>query len=43
MKNMLSLFYKGEFICLNQKISGISFSPYLEGQDPSVKSVISHE
>lgn len=28
---------------LNQKISGISFSPYLEGQDPSVKSAISHE
>jgi len=28
---------------LGQKISGISFSPYLEGQDPSVKSVISHE
>ena len=28
---------------LNQKISGISFSPYLEGQDPSVKSTISHE
>ena len=28
---------------LDQKISGISFSPYLEGQDPSVKSIISHE
>lgn len=28
---------------LDQKISGISFSPYLEGQDPSVKSSISEE
>lgn len=28
---------------LDQKISGISFSPYLEGQDPSVKSIISHQ
>ncbi|AUD63970.1 glycosyl hydrolase [Tenericutes bacterium MO-XQ] len=28
---------------LESKISGISFSPYLEGQDPSVKSIISHE
>ncbi len=28
---------------LNNKIHGISFSPYLEGQDPSVKSQISHE
>lgn len=28
---------------LDRKISGISFSPYLEGQDPSVKSIISHE
>lgn len=28
---------------LDHKISGISFSPYLEGQDPSVKSIISHQ
>lgn len=28
---------------LEQKISGISFSPYLEGQDPSVKSLISEQ
>lgn len=28
---------------LQQKISGISFSPYLEGQDPSEKSQISHQ
>ncbi|RJX26448.1 MAG: glycosyl hydrolase [Acholeplasma sp.] len=28
---------------LDQKISGVSFSPYLEGQDPSVKSLISHQ
>lgn len=28
---------------LDQKISGISFSPYLEGQDPSVKSIISEQ
>jgi exo-beta-1,3-glucanase (GH17 family) len=28
---------------LDDKISGISFSPYLEGQDPSVKSPISEE
>jgi exo-beta-1,3-glucanase (GH17 family) len=28
---------------LDRKISGISFSPYLEGQDPSIKSMISHE
>ena len=28
---------------LDKKISGISFSPYLEGQDPSIKSMISHE
>ncbi len=28
---------------LEQKISGISFSPYLEGQDPSVKSIISEQ
>ncbi|MDX9808485.1 MAG: glycosyl hydrolase family 17 protein [Acholeplasma sp.] len=28
---------------LDQKISGISFSPYLEGQDPSVKSLISEQ
>ncbi len=28
---------------LNQKISGISFSPYLEGQDPSIKSIITEQ
>ncbi|TNF09681.1 MAG: glycosyl hydrolase [Bacillota bacterium] len=28
---------------LNQKISGISFSPYMEDQDPSLKSVISEK
>lgn len=28
---------------LNQKISGLSFSPYLEGQDPSVKSFITEQ
>jgi exo-beta-1,3-glucanase (GH17 family) len=28
---------------LKQKISGLSFSPYLEGQDPSVKSLISEQ
>jgi exo-beta-1,3-glucanase (GH17 family) len=28
---------------LNNKISGISFSPYMEGQDPSVKSIISEQ
>lgn len=28
---------------LEQKISGISFSPYMEGQDPSVKSIISEQ
>jgi glucan 1,3-beta-glucosidase len=28
---------------LDQKISGISFSPYLEGQDPSVKSIITEQ
>lgn len=28
---------------LDQKISGISFSPYLEGQDPSIKSIITEQ
>lgn len=28
---------------LNQKISGLSFSPYLEGQDPSEKSFITEQ
>ncbi len=28
---------------LDQKISGISFSPYLEGQDPSIKSIITEK
>jgi exo-beta-1,3-glucanase (GH17 family) len=28
---------------LHQKISGISFSPYMEGQDPSIKSTISEK
>jgi glucan 1,3-beta-glucosidase len=28
---------------LDRKISGISFSPYLEGQDPSVKSIITEQ
>lgn len=28
---------------LDQKVSGISFSPYLEGQDPSIKSIITEQ
>jgi glucan 1,3-beta-glucosidase len=28
---------------LNDKVHGISFSPYLDGQDPSVKSIITKE
>jgi glucan 1,3-beta-glucosidase len=28
---------------LDQKISGISFSPYLEGQDPSEKAIVSEQ